>query len=265
MNDRVYPKDSPPLYGEFKTMPSHEATVSSNPSAPTGTYVVQIPKNQVYRLPPPENARLYEEYTRRKNRPFRCCCCLCWFISIVFALVVLIGIAAGVLYLIFRPKAPDYAIESVAVKGMNLTSPSFSAAISPEFDVAVRADNGNAKIGIYYEEGSSVEMFYNDVRLCDGALPVFYQPSNNVTVFDTVLKGDGIELTASDRVALVNAVIEQSVPFTLKLRAPVRIKLGIVKMWKINVKVDCDVTVDQLTARARIVKKDCSYGVDLWG
>lgn len=176
----------------------------------------------------------------------------------------LLGIAAGVFYLIFRPEAPNYAIDRVAVKGMNLTSPTSAAAISPEFDVGVRADNGNDKIGIYYEKGSTVEMFFRDARLCNGALPAFYQPSNNVTVFQTVLRGNGVELAGSDWTALVKAVAKRSVPLTLKLRAPVKIKVGSVKTWKITVKVDCDVTVDQLTAQARIVNKDCSYGLDLW-
>ncbi|KAJ1394334.1 Late embryogenesis abundant protein [Sesbania bispinosa] len=266
MADRVHPHASPPVSGEPQTTPSQKGAVATNtaPPPPAGTYVIQIPKDQVYRVPPPENARRYANYTSRKTRRCSCCCCLCWFIGFILILAVLLAIAAGVFYLVFRPKAPDYAIERVAVKGMNLTSLSSAAAISPEFDVDVRADNGNDKIGIYYEKGSSVEMFYRDARLCDGALPAFYQPSNNVTVFQTVLKGNGIELTRSDLTALMNAVAKRSVPLTLKLRAPVKIKVGSVKTWKITVKVDCDVTVDQLTAKARIVNKDCSYGVDLW-
>jgi len=250
MADRVHPNASPP---------SNTAPSSSTP--PSGTYVIQLPKDQTYRIPPPENAQRYANYTRRKSRRCRCCCCLCWLIGILFTLIVLMAIAAGVFYLIVRPEAPKYAIDHVSVKGMNLTSLS---TISPEFDVSVRADNGNNKIGIYYESDSSVEMFYRGVSLCNGVLPAFYQPSNNVTVFQTVLKGNGIELARSDQRALVNAVTKRSVPLTLKLRAPVKIKVGSVKTWKIRVKVDCDLTVDQLTAQAKIVRKDCSYGFDLW-
>ncbi|KEH35108.1 putative Late embryogenesis abundant protein, LEA-14 [Medicago truncatula] len=252
MADRVHPKSSPP---------SKSNTVPSSSPPPSGTYVIQLPKDQTYRIPPPENAQRYANYTRRKSRRCGCCCCLCWFIGILFTLIVLMAIAAGVFYLIVRPEAPKYAIDRVSVKGMNLTSLS---TISPEFDVSVKADNGNKKIGIYYESDSSVEMFYRGVSLCKGVLPAFYQPSNNVTVFQTVLKGNGIELVRSDQRALVNAVTKGSVPLTLKLRAPVKIKVGSVKKtWKVRVKVDCDLTVDQLTAQAKIVDRDCSYGFDL--
>ncbi|XP_054819521.1 NDR1/HIN1-like protein 13 [Prosopis cineraria] len=275
MADRVHPRDSPPVSGESQPTSSQEHGVPRKPTPPapakpvpppqTGTYVIQIPKDQVYRVPPPENAPRQSQYGRRKSRRSSCCCCLCWLIGLIFILIVLLGIAAGVMYLVFRPKAPDYTINSISVKGVNLTSvAAASSAISPEFDVAVRADNPNKKIGIYYEKDSSVEVYYKKVMLCNGALPAFYQPSNNVTVFQTVLKGSDIELTTTDATALVNAQSKRSVPITLKLRAPVKIKVGSVKTWKITVKVDCDVTVDNLTAQAKVVSKDCDYGVDLW-
>ncbi|KAI4308296.1 hypothetical protein L6164_031385 [Bauhinia variegata] len=272
MADRVHPHSSPPVSGEVKTTSSSGSELPRKPTPPSpekpvpppGTYVVQIPKDQVYRFPPPENARRYNQYTRRKQRRSGCCCCLCWLLGLIFVLIVLLGIAAGVLYLVFRPEAPDYTVNRIAVKGINITSASLSAAISPEFDVAVRANNPNDKIGIYYEKDSSVEIYYNVVRLCKGALPAFYQPSNNVTVFETALKGSGIELSSTDIKALVNAQNQGKVTLNLKIRAPVKIKVGSVKTWKITVKVDCDVTVDKLTVQAKIVSKKCDYGVDIW-
>ncbi|KAJ1381546.1 Late embryogenesis abundant protein [Sesbania bispinosa] len=273
MADRVHPRDSPPVSGEYQSTSSQEAAVapkppqpppSEKPIPPPGAYVIKIPKDQVYRVPPPENARRYDRYTRRKNRQCRCCCCFCWLIGLIFVLLVLLGIAAGILYLVFRPKAPNYSIDGIAIKGINVTSPSSTAAISPEFDVTVRADNPNKKIGIRYETDSSAEIFYNDVRLCNGALPAFYQPSNNVTVFETVLRGNGIQLRSEDRRALLEAQTKREVPLTVKLRAPVKIKVGSVKTWKITVKVDCDVTVDKLTAQAKIVSRHCNYRVNLW-
>jgi hypothetical protein len=145
---------------------------------------------------------------------------------------------------------------------MNLTS-SLST-ISPEFNLTIKANNGNEKIGIYYENNSNVEIFYRDTMLSNGVMPAFYQPSNNVTVFQMVLKGNDVELGRSDRSVLVNAAAKRIVPLSLKLRAPVKIKVGSVKTWKIGVNVDCDVMVDQLTAHTKIVHKGCDYGLDLW-
>lgn len=107
-------------------------------------------------------------------------------------------------------------------------------------------------------------MFYGDVRLSYGELPVFYQGTNNVTVFKTVLKESGIELRGPVRRALVDGQNKKTVPFVVKLRAPVKIKVGSVKTWTITVKVNCDVTMDSLTAQGKMKSKDCDYGVELW-
>ncbi|XP_050879821.1 NDR1/HIN1-like protein 13 [Lathyrus oleraceus] len=264
MADRVHPTS--PLSNDSQTTSAEKTATKAAPSAskaapPAGTYVIQLPKDQVYRYPPPENARRYANFTRRKSSRCRCCCCLCWFIGVIVTLSVLLAIAAGVFYLVIRPEVPKYSIGRVSVKGMNLTSQS---PISPEFDVTVNANNGNRKIGIYYEKDSTGELFYRDVKLCNGALPAFYQPSNNVTVFQTVLKGNNVEVVGSDRKALLKAVKIQSVPLTLKLRVPVKFKVGSVKTWAFNVKVHCVVTVNQLTAQAKIVNRDCGYGLDIW-
>lgn len=255
------------------SLPDSGLTAKPTPSAPVkpapnpGTYVVKVPKDQIYRVPPPENARLYKNYTRGKNRRSRCCCCLCWLIGLIFIFVILLGIAAGVLYLVFRPEALDYSVDRIAIKGINLTSATASAGaeLSPQFDVAVGARNPNEKLGIYYLEDSSVEVYYNsDVRLSNGALPAFYQPSNNVTVFKTALKGSGVVLTKEDRRALVEDQTKGKVPLKLKLMAPVKIEVGSVKTWKFTVKVKCDLTVDKLTEHAKIVRESCHYSVNLW-
>ncbi|CAJ1965204.1 unnamed protein product [Sphenostylis stenocarpa] len=246
MADRVHPRNSP--LSQPKPSPSA--------AQPVGPYVVKVPKQ----LLPSESYRRYSHYNRRETRRCSCCSFLCWLISILFVLTVLLGAAAGVFYLFFRPEAPVYAIEHIAVKGVNLTSVAFS----PEFDVSVRAYNGNDKIGICYEEGSSFAILYNDARLCDGTLPSFYQPSNNVTVFEAMLTGHDVKLAAWDQRALVKNVATRSVPLMLELRVPVKIKVGYVSTWKITVRVNCDMTLDQLTEQARIVKRGCSYRVDPW-
>lgn len=159
--------------------------------------------------------------------------------------------------LAFAAEPPHYSIDGgIFVKGMNLTSP--LSVIWPEFDISVKADNRNHKIGIYYEKDhSSLEIFYRDVRLSKGVLPMLYQPSNNITVFPMVLKSKDIVLAESDRRALVNAVAKRSVPLTLKVRALLKIRMGsFTSLLKIRVMRDCVVTVDQLTAQAKIVHYD---------
>lgn len=279
MADRVHPADSPrdpqkmptnnPEADDAKAPPAPAAPKSSAGSSPprptSGTYVIQIPKDQIYRVPPPENAHLFESYSRRgstrRRRRSPCCRCLAWTLLSLLSLLLLLVVAVAVLYFVFQPKFPSYSLERIAVNGfdLNLTA----GALSPEFDVAVRADNPNKKIGISYEGGSDIGVYYSDVKLCEGSWPVFYQGHRNVTAFVTELRGSGIRLSSSLRSSLIEQQRRGQVPLEIDVKVPVRVKFGVVTSWKITVKVRCDVVVDELTASSKIVSRSCSTKVDI--
>ena len=149
---------------------------------------------------------------------------------------------------------------------MNLNS-SDSHSISPEFEIAVRAKNFNEIFGInYYQKDSSVKVSYGDVTLANGVVQTFYQPSSNVTVFQTALKGSGVDLWSVEEKALMYAKNKRIVPLKLKIKAPVKFKVGPIKTWEITVKVICCLKLDHLTAQAKIVSQNCHNGVNmLWG
>ncbi|KAK4275870.1 hypothetical protein QN277_018884 [Acacia crassicarpa] len=275
--DRVHPHDNPPVSGESQRTSPSEHGVPRNPTSPAPakpvpplqgkTYVIRITKGQVYHVPPPEKALRQTYCVRRKSRRCSCCCCLCCLIGLIFILIVVLAIAACILLIVFSPTAPYFTIDSIAVKGVNLASvAAASSVISPEFDVAVLANNSNSKkIGFYYLKDSYVEVYCMDVKLCNGTLPAFYQPSNNVTVLQTVLERSNIELTTIgvNVTDLVNAQSNQNVPLTLILKLPVKVKVGSVKAWKKTLNIVCDVTVDNLTTKAKVLWNNCSYAA-LW-
>ncbi|KAL7152023.1 hypothetical protein ABFS83_04G069900 [Erythranthe nasuta] len=271
---RVYPAAGdthppPPSYSSAATSPNQSGDhpkppnpPPSKPVPPPATYVVQLPREQILRYPPPGNARKFEALTRRsKNR--RSCCrrCCCFTLCFLVLLVVAAAVSAGVLYLVFRFKSPKYTVTDLAIKDMNLTS---AAPISPGFDVTIRAENPNGKVGIYYVKGSAVSIFYNDVNLGNGVLPVFYQPRKNVTVMQTALTGSGLLLGGTVKTALRNSQEQGMIPFVVRTKVPVKIEVGSVKTWKITVKVKCDVVMNALNERAKIVSNGCDYSVRLW-
>ncbi|KAI3795889.1 hypothetical protein L1987_38549 [Smallanthus sonchifolius] len=261
MADRLHPgADSdqfqPPPHA-VKPPPSDD-----KPLLPQGTYIIQIPKDQVYRIPPPENSHKMKKLANRKPRRSCCFRCVCWTISAAFILLILLSVAAGVLYLVFRPEKLKYSIDSISVAGVNLTS---SAPISPRFTVNIRAENPNDKLSVFYiGKGSSVDVHYGDVSLCNGVLPTFAQSANNVTVIQTALRGSNIILARDVHSRLVKQEGERRVPLKLKVKAPVKIKIGAVKTWEIKVTVKCDVAVDRFIQKSKIVSKSCDYRVGLW-
>jgi hypothetical protein len=260
---------SSPLYSFHfeKPVPQQQQQQQQQPAAAAkpGEYVVQVPKDKVFRVPPPENARLFEHYTRRAKRRRRCSCvrvCTC-VLAALLALAVLLAAAAGVMYLVFRPRRPSYTVQALAVSGLaGVGNASAPAALSPGFDATVRADNPNGKIGVHYEGGKSrVSVSYDGVLLAEGAWPAFYQGPRNVTVLVAKAKGSGIRFSQSVRGQMAAAERLRSVPFDVDVEVPVRLQLGSVKTWAVPAWARCTVAVDRLAADAKVVSRSCHVKV----
>lgn len=71
------------------------------------------------------------------------------------------------------------------------------------FNLTLKAQYNDGKIGIYYEQGSWIKIYHYGVNLCDGKFPVFYQPPKSVTVLSTELNNAGIVLSMSTHDKLV--------------------------------------------------------------
>ncbi|KAK1315960.1 hypothetical protein QJS10_CPA05g00674 [Acorus calamus] len=82
---------------------------------------------------------------------------------------------------------------------LNSTSRPSDLTIDPEFDVTVRADNPNKKIGFYYGKRSSASVSFGPDVLCSGPIVSFYHGPKNVTVFKTSLIGSGLHLSDTMR------------------------------------------------------------------
>lgn len=153
------------VYQEFSKMSNHpkvhplhdpEAR-SARPSAPlvSGAY----PRSEQgdpakYPLAPP----------RKRGRS--CCCrCVCCTLCLLFLLVVAVGATIGALYLVYKPKLPDYSIDRLQLTLFALNQDS---SLSTAFNVTITAKNSNEKIGIYYEDGSEITVWYKEAKLSQG-------------------------------------------------------------------------------------------------
>jgi len=128
----------------------------------------------------------------------------------------------------------------------------------------VKTENRNSKIGVYYEQRSSINIYHDGVNFCGGSLPAFYQPPKSVTIFSTELSGAGIVLSKSARDKLLTEQKKGKVPLEVDVEIPVKIEVGAVKTWAITVKVSCDVTVNALMENAKVVSRDCWVHARPW-
>ncbi|KAL5574358.1 hypothetical protein UlMin_023955 [Ulmus minor] len=189
--------------------------------------------------------------------------CLCWTVFLIILQIILVAIAGGILYLVFRPKLPKYSVDKLQITQFNLSN--VDQSLSATFDVTIKARNPNKKIGIYYEGGSRISVFYTGTKLAEGALPKFYQGHRNTT--EIVVPLTGQTPNAGQLIGALQTDQQQNgfVPITLRVRQPVRIKLGKLKLFKVKFLVRCRLTVDSLSANndIRIRNSSCKFRLRL--
>ncbi|KAG6537402.1 NDR1/HIN1-like protein 13 [Zingiber officinale] len=160
-----------------------------------GDYFVQVQKDRIFRVPPPQNSRRMAIYTRRASSRRRRTClrCLAW----TAAPILLLAAALAVLYLLFLPQKPVYSITALSIAGFNASSSSSS--LSPTFLATVHAENPNQKIGLSYLNGGDVSVSFAGVSLCRGDWPAFFQRRRNLTLFQVPMTGAGTRLSSAMR------------------------------------------------------------------
>lgn len=100
-----------------------------------------------------------------KKRRSCCCRCVCYTLCSLLLLIVVVGATIGILYLVFKPKLPDYSIDRLQLTRFTLNQDS---SLSTSFNVTITAKNPNEKIGIYYEDGSKITVWYRETQLSNG-------------------------------------------------------------------------------------------------
>ncbi|KAJ6867727.1 NDR1/HIN1-like protein 6 [Populus alba x Populus x berolinensis] len=194
--------------------------------------------------PPPLRTMPAAMQSSKPQKTRSCCCkCVCWTVGLLVLLLVIVGATAGILYLVFKPKIPNYSVDSLSISDLRLN---FDMSLYAKFDVKITANNPNKKIGIYYEKGGLLSVWYTNTKLCAGSIPKFYQGHQNITKLDVSLTGQ-----TQYGSTLLRALQDQQqtgrIPLDLKVDAPVSIKLGRLKLRKVTILGDCLLVVDSLS------------------
>ncbi|WVZ59435.1 hypothetical protein U9M48_009578 [Paspalum notatum var. saurae] len=221
-------------------------------------------------LPPPPRrvappAPLPPPLPPPKRRGRRGCCCrlLCCAVITIVALAVLAAAAAGALYVALDPKAPRYSVDRLAVSAFQVDPSTLTARAG--FEVTVTAANPNARVGIRYERGSSLGVWYDSYRLARGALPAFYQGHRNTTVLAVAMAGEA-QLGSAVVAGMQSAQRVGAVPLAFRADVPVRVVVGGFSTWKVTARVRCDLVVDRImdvSSPIKIKASNCKFGFKL--
>ncbi|WOL18525.1 hypothetical protein Cni_G27322 [Canna indica] len=246
----VAPADSPP--------PAADPTPSTEPHF--GTYVVQVPKEQVYRVPPPENARLVEEYRNRKNdqRCSPCLRCCKWLLITAFVVLVVLVLIAVVFYVSARPGVPAFTVEHLAVRNHSKAAAKGLERPKLDYDFMLSVENPSRRMGYSYEAGGQAAVVVGEgARIAAGTTPALRQGSRNTTSFRLVVRGLNTLLPKEIERSMKGS--KDAVALELRVETTARPRAGGMELWAMSVKVACGVRVRDLGKdEARILSQDCS-------
>ncbi|PKA58063.1 hypothetical protein AXF42_Ash019289 [Apostasia shenzhenica] len=246
---RVPPLPRPPTVaaGDTETYSSTVVPVSPSPL----TYVVQVPKEQIYRVPPPENARLAEQYrdqvTAQRRRRSPCVKFLFCFLAIAAIFAVLLLLAALIFYVAVRPAAPSIKVEHLVLEDAN-------ARLQYEVGLEVR----NPSLGLSYEveNGGAATLTDRRTRVADGTPPGLYLKAKETK--DMKLSMNGAKKRPPEA-----AEEKKAATMRLSMAMTVRPVLGSLRLWGMKMTVGCDVTAKSLGKKTRLLSQECETSVDL--
>ncbi|CAN7096025.1 unnamed protein product [Brassica rapa subsp. narinosa] len=213
------------------------------------TYVVQVPRDQIYWTPPPEHAKYVEKLRNNpeRNKKNGCSKRLMWFFIILIAFGSILGAITLILHLVFNPALPIFAVERLNVK-------------TSSFEVTLRAENPTSNMGVSYvmKPNGVVSLTYKNKRLGRGKFPKMFQAASGSDKVNVKLDGSTKNAVMPPRGS------KQAVSLVLKMELKADYEAGPVKKNK-EVVVTCDVKVKGLldAKKVEIVSENCEILLNL--
>lgn len=191
--------------------------------------------------PIPSPTAVYVLPQRRRRIP----CFLKFLIHFIIGLVVIVGIAALVIWLVVHPTKPKFYVDGIDFS--NSTSSGSNIAL----DMSVR--NANKKMGIYYDTFYATT-FYRGQSIAFTELQEFYQGHKNTTVLHPAFVST-VSFSSFNAVDVADIQVQ--------LRSRVRFKVGKLKTRRYKLKVKCrfSAPLNETTATT-FTRKKCKVDVD---
>ncbi|XP_077230666.1 NDR1/HIN1-like protein 10 [Tasmannia lanceolata] len=197
----------------------------------------EIPLNGAYYGPsiPPQ-----EPYRRRSGG----CCLISTLFKVIISFIVVLGIAALVLWLVLRPNHIKVHVENASLTQFNLTD---NRVLQYNLSLAMSVRNPNKRIGIYYDRLEATAL-YDGERFSYIPLPTFYQGHKNTTMLYPVFTGANfIDLSSSEVVDFNEATGSGVFYVDVKIYARIRFKVGSVKTHRVKPEIKCELRIPLAT------------------
>lgn len=185
-------------------MPVTGYPLSTDPNAP-------YPPPPIYPNPPPYSYSSPRAATLFSRFVF----------TMVAFLVVTVGAVFFIMWLVLRPRTPEFRVDSLSATSFNLSSSS----VTGRWDVGFTITNPNKKMSVSYDRVES-SLYYHWAFLAASPLPPFRQPTRNRTAVSASFAASAayIDPPVADGLSADRSL--GSVRFAVRLLARVSFRAG---------------------------------------
>ncbi|MED6114575.1 hypothetical protein PIB30_081608 [Stylosanthes scabra] len=215
-----------------------------------GTYVIQVPRDQVYRVPPPENAFKAEKYqnsSKTGNTKRQCRLNARTILYIATAL----GIGClliGIHMTLNVANDPKFVIQHF----------NFDKEANPStYNIALRVYNPNLRAGLLYKDGK-VSLLWKQQEIAEGVFPHVFQQHGTSIVMRLALRQCKCNVMPKEiQESMTNVKKKVHVTFSLSIKFHAQATTWKLRGLKKKYNVMCQVTVDTLTKDTHVLSQDC--------
>ncbi|MED6158887.1 hypothetical protein PIB30_037173 [Stylosanthes scabra] len=229
------------------------------------TYIVQFPKDQVYHVPPPENALIAQRLRNPTKPKKKECDCSCWpccssrlFITIaitIISIAAVVSITLGTLYLIYKPVKPEFEVTHISAKGVRGVPGKNSAPQRPQYVITLRAHNPNKKLGLEYAKDADISLTsFDNTKVATGkSFPALKQVKGNSTEVNIHLAG-----TSGALFRELQKWSQDEVSLDLDMGVWLQMRSGRAKTAPFKSNIACKIIVSNLGNNTNILSQDCN-------
>ncbi|XP_010553584.1 PREDICTED: protein YLS9 [Tarenaya hassleriana] len=185
-------------------------------------------------VPPPQKS-----YRPGRGHGRGClCCCGCFLLKLLIGLVIILGLAVLIFWLVVRPQPVKFHVIGASLTRFDHATSDNNLRYNLALNVTVR--NPNKRLGVYYDR-IEARAYYEDKRFSTVTLTPFYQGHKNTTTLNPLFEGQQLVVFDGEELRGFNAEkIAGVYSIDVEFRLRIRFKLGKAKTRRIKPKVKCD-------------------------
>ncbi|XP_042482790.1 NDR1/HIN1-like protein 1 [Macadamia integrifolia] len=168
--------------------------------------------------------------------------------------IFLAGVTALTVWLVYRPHKPHFAVSSVSIYSLNMSTPSF---ISTNMQFTIITHNPNSRVSIYYDHFSAYVSYHNQAITTEVELQPLFQDPHSTVVMSPIFGGGDVPVSSDTTNGLVVDENYGVVALRLVLLGELRWKAGVFWSRRYGIYVKCEMLVG--------FKEDCAGQVPLLG